>query len=243
MNDSKRLLKNRYQSTWLLLSCAFLLLASGMLMAEADWETGTVAETIDVENYVYIRLEEPDMWIAAPPFPVSKGDQVEYIGGMEMRDFYSKSLDRTFATIFFMQNVRPAGQGGEQNPHGIAQGNGSELPQIPPPVSVESPKPGEVSPLPGGKTIAEIVADAGGMQDQSVSLRAMVTKVSANVMGKNWITLQDGTGTAPNDKLLATSLETVNPGDLVTVQGVIRNDVDLGSGYRYAVLLENASFE
>jgi hypothetical protein len=61
-------------------------------------------------------------------------------------------------------------------------------------------------------------------------------------MGKNWVTLQDGTGAAPNDKLITTSLETVTAGDVVTAKGVIHNDVDLGSGYRYDVLLEEATF-
>jgi hypothetical protein len=61
-------------------------------------------------------------------------------------------------------------------------------------------------------------------------------------MGKNWITLQDGTGAAPNDKLLATSQEKATLGETVTVQGVVRTDVDLGSGYRYDVLLEEATF-
>ena len=67
-------------------------------------------------------------------------------------------------------------------------------------------------------------------------------KVSKNVMGKNWITLQDGTGTAPNDRLIATSSEVVAVGDLVTVTGVVHTNVDLGSGYNYSVLIEEATF-
>ena len=70
----------------------------------------------------------------------------------------------------------------------------------------------------------------------------MVIKVNANIMGKNWITLQDGTGAAPNDKLIATSSEMVTVGEIVTAKGVIRNDVDLGYGYHYAALLEDATF-
>ena len=70
----------------------------------------------------------------------------------------------------------------------------------------------------------------------------MVIKVRPNIMSKNWITLQDGTGTAPNDKLMATSSEMVNVGELVTAKGVLQNDVDLGHGYRYAALLEEATF-
>ena len=67
-------------------------------------------------------------------------------------------------------------------------------------------------------------------------------KVSKNIMGKNWITLEDGTGTAPGNKLIATSTSVAEIGTLVTVTGVIHSNVDLGSGYNYKVLLEEASF-
>ena len=67
-------------------------------------------------------------------------------------------------------------------------------------------------------------------------------KVSLNIVGKNWITLQDGTGTAPDNRLIATSSEVVSVGDLVTVKGVVHTNVDLGSGYTYSVLLEEATF-
>ena len=92
------------------------------------------------------------------------------------------------------------------------------------------------------KTIADITGDSAGLKGQTVSLRAKVIKVSKNVMGKNWITLQDGTGTEPDNKLIATSTETVMPGEIVTVSGVIHTDLDLGAGYHYDVLLEEATF-
>ena len=67
-------------------------------------------------------------------------------------------------------------------------------------------------------------------------------KISQNIQGKNWITLQDGTGTKPDNKLLATSSEIVSPGDLVVVSGILKTDIDIGSGYKYKILLENAAF-
>jgi hypothetical protein len=69
-----------------------------------------------------------------------------------------------------------------------------------------------------------------------------VMKINTHIMGKNWITLQDGSGTEPENKLLATSQEVVAPGDIVIVKGTVRTDVDLGYGYQYKVLLEEASF-
>ena len=67
-------------------------------------------------------------------------------------------------------------------------------------------------------------------------------KVSKNILGKNWITLQDGTGTAPENTLLATSAELAEIGDLVTAKGMVNIDVDLGSGYKYKVVLEETTF-
>lgn len=225
-----------------ILSCILFGAVMSPAQAQSEPATGTVAETIDVGSYVYLRLEESDMWIAAPAMAVSEGDQVEHIGGMEMRNFYSKALDRTFESIWFIQNVRVAGVDLGQVHQGITEDQGSNLLQTPEPITVAAPAPGEIEKLSGGKTIAEITADPATLQEQAVSLRARVIKVSANIMGKNWVTLQDGTGTAPSDKLLATSLETATVGETVTVQGVVRNDVDLGSGYRYEVLLEEATF-
>jgi hypothetical protein len=54
--------------------------------------------------------------------------------------------------------------------------------------------------------------------------------------------LQDGTGTAPDNRLIATSSEVMSVGDLVTVKGIIHTNVDLGSGYNYKVLIEEATF-
>jgi len=218
------------------------LLASSVLMAQTGPKSGTVAETNNAGGYSYLRLEESDIWIATSTLDVSAGDTVEYAGGMEMRDFHSKALDRTFESIWFVQNVAVSGRDLDQLHQGVAEGRGTTPPPIPKPATVGAPAPGEIKKLNDGKTIAEITTDSAALQEQSVSLRARVIKVSANIMGKNWITLQDGTGAAPNDKLLATSSQMVAPGDLVTVQGVVRNDVDLGSGYRYNVLLEEATF-
>jgi hypothetical protein len=61
-------------------------------------------------------------------------------------------------------------------------------------------------------------------------------------MGKNWITLRDGTGTEPDNKIIATSSELVSPGDLVIASGTVKTDIDIGAGYKYKVLLEEATF-
>ena len=221
------------------LICAFLIYSP--LAASAESLTGTVAETIESGGYVYIRLEEGDVWLATSPVKVAVGDKIQYGGGAEMRGFESKSLDRTFESIFFVQGVRLADDGAE---NGAAMaGHGSGAMQMPKPKNAQAPAPGEINPLSDGKTIAAVYSESEQLKEQTIRLNAKVIKINKAIMGRNWVTLQDGTGTEPQNKLLVTSQEVVSPGDIVTVEGVVQTDVDLGSGYKYEVLLEEATFK
>ena len=228
--------------TLILFTCLLSLMAPMNLVAETGLVSGTVAEVIDGGGYTFLRIEDPDIWIATSTIEVSEGDPIEYSGGAEMLNFHSKSLDRTFESIWFVQKVSISGQGLKRPPQAAIQGHGPIPAGIPKSEAIAGPVPGEIEKLDGGKAIEEILADPAALNGQTVSLRARVIKVSPKIMGKNWITLQDGTGTAPDDKLIATSSEMVTVGELVTVKGVLKNDVDLGYGYHYAALLEEATF-
>ncbi len=209
----------------------------------SDLAVGRVVETIEAAGYVYLRLEEQDKWIATPIFAVSVGDQIQYTDGMEMRDFYSKALDRTFESVFFIQNASLVNEDtGASHAAAIEKGHaGIDMP-MPGPTSVQLPAVGLITPLPEGKTIADIFAESTQLDGQVVSLNARVIKVSKNIMGKNWITLQDGTGTEQNNQLKATSKQAPSKGDILIVRGIVRANVDIGSGYKYKVLLEEVTF-
>lgn len=230
-----------------LLAC-FLLVPSSYLGAQDAEDgmptsgSGTLAESIDVGNYVYLRLEDPDRWIATSPHEMAVGDRLSYSDGVEMRGFYSKALDRTFESVLFVQNVSVAGEESGKMHDSAVQNQGADHPVIGKPVAIAAPAPGEIPPLDGGKTVAGIFIDSTSLEGQVISVRAKVIKVSANIMGKNWITLTDGSGVAPDDKLMATSAEMPNPGDLVIASGTLRKDVDIGAGYKYKVLLEGVTF-
>lgn len=221
----------------LLVACVFLTFAPAAFAADAGANVGTVAETMEAGGYVYIRLEDGP-WIAANPFPVAVGDKIQYSGVMEMTDFHSRTLDRTFESILFVSMAGPVEGGADAQPAMPMQGHGG----MSKPASVNAPAAGEIKPLADGKTVAAIYAESGQLKGQVVSLNARVVKVSENIMGKNWVTLQDGTGAEPDNKLLATTQETVEPGAVFTVKGTVNTDIDLGYGYQYKVLLEEASF-
>jgi len=201
-------------------------------------ETGTVAETIDSGGYVYIRLED-GVWIAANTFAVSKGDNIQYNGAMEMNDFHSKSLDKTFKSILFVSEAGLVGDDSAVKTPAKLPGNANKGAR---PAAVQTPAPGEIKPLAEGKTIADIFIEADQLKEKMVSLNAKVIKINKHIMGRNWITLQDGSGPNPETRLVATSQAVVSPGDIVTVKGTVKTDVDLGYGYHYDVMLEEATF-
>ena len=94
-----------------------------------------------------------------------------------------------------------------------------------------------------GRTIAEIYAQRAALKDQSVSVRGRVVKSINGVLGKNWLHLQDGTGTGPTADLAVTSDAAAAVGDVVVATGLVHLDRDLGSGYRYDVLVEDARLQ
>ena len=76
----------------------------------------------------------------------------------------------------------------------------------------------------------------------NATIRGMVVKYNAAVMGKNWIHLQDGSGDAKlgTNDVTVTSLDATAKGATVTITGIVRADKDFGSGYSYAIIIEDA---
>jgi hypothetical protein len=76
-----------------------------------------------------------------------------------------------------------------------------------------------------------------------VQVRGQVVKVNLGIMGKNWIHLQDGSGAAADgsNDILVTTQDKAAIGDIVSAKGTVRTDVNVGPGYAYAVMIENAT--
>lgn len=65
---------------------------------------GLVTETIQGGSYTYVHIDTATgaEWLAAATIELAMGDTVRYSDGVMMEDFYSNSLQRTFATIRFV---------------------------------------------------------------------------------------------------------------------------------------------
>jgi len=166
-----------------------------------------------------------------------------------MENFRSSQLNRTFPQIVFgtlgspasATAATPASASGTPNSGiDVGQMHGS----IGKSVDVGTIKLAKAG-GPTGRTIAEVNANRAALKDKTVTIHAKVVKVNAGVMGKNWVHLRDGSGSAADSSndLLVTSQDEPKVGDVVVAKGVVKTDVDLGSGYAYKVLVENASFQ
>lgn len=195
--------------------------------------TGEVLEVQQVESYTYLRLKTRDgeTWAAINRAPVTKGTTVTIEDAMVVNNFESRAMKKTFQTIVF-------GNLAGTNPHA-----GMARPAAAVPVAPDA-KVAKAS-GPNAKTVAEITTQAASLKDKTVLVRGKVVKYNAGIMGRNWIHLRDGSGSAASNSndLLITSMNDVKVGDVVTARGIVRTDKDFGSGYVYKVIVEEASFQ
>lgn len=68
---------------------------------------GKVLSTLDAPGYTYMELAntEKRFWIAAPTTRVKAGDRVRFEQSLVMKNFNSKTLNRTFDQIIFVNSA------------------------------------------------------------------------------------------------------------------------------------------
>ena len=92
-------------------------------------------------------------------------------------------------------------------------------------------------------SIAELYKNKEKYNNALVKLRGEVTKYSPAIMKINWAHIQDGTEFEGEIDLTFTTLSTVKVGDTVSIEGKVSLEKNLGAGYVYDVLVENAIIE
>lgn len=220
----------------LALAAAAALLCIAGALASADESlplSGTVIETMDSGGYTYCLIEKngAKTWVAVPKTSIKVGQEVSFKPGPVMTNFASKTLNKTFDRIVFSEGLDGAAS---FHNHGAA------------------PQPAAAAPAeaitvakaegPNAFTIAELLSRAAELDKKAVVVRATVVKVSEKIMGKNWIHLKDGSGDGAA-KIVVTSKDLPKVGDVVTAAGALYKDKDFGSGYVYAVIIEEASIK
>ena len=230
--------------------------APGAPAAAGPGKTGKVTETMNAAGYTYVQVDtgKEKFWAAAPETKVQVGDSVVVPDGMPMPDYESKTLNRKFDLVYFVPSLMvggasaPAAGPGEMPPgHPPVSGSQAGMPAEMPGAG-GAPKvtaPADVN-LKGIKkadqTVADIFAQKTALSGKSVVVRGKVVKFSPEIMGRNWLHIQDGSGQAgANDLTVNTDLKTMaKVGDTVVVSGKLTVAKDYGYGYKYDVIIEDA---
>lgn len=200
---------------------------------------GRAATVLNVKAYTYIEIEgkKGSTWIAGPTMEVEVGDKVWASQGIEMRDFYSKALDRTFPVIHFVGRAEAEGKDTKK----ITKTAGPIKKEADKPKTGVTPKKGSIAKAKGGYTLEEIFDKKKSLGGKKVVVRGKVVKAAAGkIMGKRWFHLQDGTGSKAALDLVFTSSGDANVGDTVLLTGILGLGKDFGQGYKYDVILEGA---
>ncbi len=199
---------------------------------------GTVAETMNSGGYTYILLQTKSkmFWVAIAESKVTVGDEVVLASGMEMIEFHSKSLDRTFDSIIFSEGMISQGgtSVGDAKPHKKTYGSSGAKPSAQKDIKVEKADGGNAY------TVAELFKRRKELDNKDIILKGEVVKVTARIMNKNWLHVQDGTGNAQDgtNDMVVTTKDLPSVGDTVTIKGVLFSDKDFGSGYKYNAIVE-----
>ena len=248
-----------------LLFCSALFAGEAIAMPKtpdsARTETGTVVETMKVPGYTYMLVDHGagQSWVAIPETDVATGAKVRYSADMTMNNFTSKTLNKTFETIIFSAGL--VEDDGEAAPKPAADNSfdaAVKSEQQKPPAEPAMPETsggssGAIAPLQevsvpkaqgeNGYSVEELFAKAKELDGKKVRVQGKVVKFSPNIMGKNWVHVQDGTGNPMQNThdLVITTGETVGMNSVVTLEGTLAADKDFGAGYKYAAIIEQAA--
>ena len=145
-------------------------------------------------------------------------------------------MKRNIAAIVAVAGIVVACAPGSQTPASPAAAGTSQ-------VKPAQPAQGAANSFAGIKkadqTVAELYAGQNGLLGTVVKVRGKVVKFSAQIMGKNWIHVQDGTGQAGGNDLTVTTADSAKVGDTVLVTGKITLKKDFGMGYKYDLIIED----
>lgn len=199
-----------------------------------------VVEHMNGGGYTFLKGERngSEFWVAVREMPVENGEVYYYSDAMEMNNFESKSLNKTFASILFVNEISKtnAGIGRETVMPGMASSSDGHTKPV-----VEPESDIKVTPLSDGMTVEMINKDKASLDGKTVKVRGVVTKYNAGIMNRNWIHIQDGTSYGEGIDLTVTSDQPTKVGETIVIEGTIATDKDFGAGYFYDIIVENAT--
>jgi len=198
-------------------------------------------EAINANEYTYIKVSENDVekWVAVTRMDVKIGGTYYYTGGFETENFESKELKKTFDKLVMLENFSDNKEnlGSKSTNHTSMMGQNKSNTNA---SATDRLTDLKITPSKGAITIAETFSKKDALSGKKVKITGKVTKYNPEIMGKNWIHMQDGTESNGKYDLTITTKAEVKVDDIITIEGVITLNKDFGYGYFYEMLIEDA---
>ncbi|HOI33304.1 MAG TPA: hypothetical protein PLC47_11085, partial [Bacteroidales bacterium] len=181
-----------------------------------------------------VKENNQEYWIAVNTMDARTGDELHFTQAMEMKDFYSRDLDRTFDLVLFVDDIStlPIPAKTADLSAQVQQHDGRPK---------TDKKTIEIKHADDVVRLSELFSNPEKYDQQVIKVTGEVTKFNSGIMGKNWAHIQDGTSHDKFFDLTVTTQDVIPVGDVVIFEGKIVLNKDLGSGYFYEFLMEDAT--
>lgn len=195
-----------------------------------------INEIAQTSSYTYLKVTEnhAERWVAVSRMDAKQGEKYYYDNALLMNNFHSKELDRDFESIYFINKVSSIPFSMQKKmsdmPKGHSGNTGTKQ------KSAVSLKKADTE-----ITVAQVFEKRTNFANKEIEIRGVVVKINEQVMGKNWIHIQDGSEHNGSFDLTITSTDLPKKGDEVTFKGTIILEKDFGAGYFYDVIMEGAT--
>jgi len=224
------------------ISCLTALIFTNFAFALDEPHHVKILQTKDAGGYTYIKVDEKGdiFWAAIMKTPVKIGETITIKEQVWMKNFKSKTLDKTFDKILFAQLDKKDLMSAKNihNIHGnmIKKKQNTQIrpnPKFNEGVIISKDTPIKVD-------ISEIYKNKDKYKNKNVQIIGDVLQVSNKVMGNTWVKIYNGT----NAIIFRSSNEDekVSIADKVEVIGTINTDVDYGYGFKYEIIGVDGKF-
>ena len=185
-----------------------------------------IKEVLEAGGYTYLRVIENghEEWLAIVKSNIISGKIYSYEDAAPMKNFKSRELEKTFDEVLFVAKLTL-----KEDPTAIVEKKKSTLYK-----KVKSISEKEIV------TLSDLYKYKESFEGKTIRIKGEVTKFSSNILGKNWIHLEDRSIKQGKNDIVATIDEEIKVGDKISIEGKITTNRDFGSGYKFEVMMENA---
>ncbi|PID26824.1 MAG: hypothetical protein CR982_08390 [Candidatus Cloacimonadota bacterium] len=186
-------------------------------------ETSLLFRCVDSSGSIQIRVEKENLGANVDINNTLIFSLISYIDGVYLaKSVYGSSKSPRNMVDFSMGKSSPHGGVGTSSMSSEKSVNSKDI-------KVDKPK--------GGYSIEEVYNQVSSLNDKEIKVSGRVVRFSPNIMGSNWLHIQDGSGKEGSNDMTVRTSETFELGSIVTIRGTVKKDFELAKGMVYNVII------